>query len=55
MEIEYRDGKIEIEPCSSSHRLVRKGSLLMISATTTEKLTHAQVKKTIQAVRERRD
>lgn len=53
LDVEYRDGKVEIEPSRPHVKLVRKGSLLVVGAAAREKLTREQVNKTLRQVRER--
>jgi AbrB family looped-hinge helix DNA binding protein len=54
VEVEYRDGKVEIEPSRSQINLVRKGSLLVASTSGKGKLTQKQVSGIVREVRERR-
>jgi AbrB family looped-hinge helix DNA binding protein len=54
VEVEYRDGKVEIEPSRSQITLVRKGSLLVASTSGKGKLTQKQVSGIVREVRERR-
>ena len=54
LDIDYRDGRIEIEPVRARIKLVRKGSFLVASAPGAPPLTHEQVNKLIKEVRERR-
>jgi AbrB family looped-hinge helix DNA binding protein len=55
LEIEYREGRVEIEPVSKPVRLVRKsGVLIAIPAAGLPKATPEQVNRTIRDLRERR-
>ena len=54
LEIDYRDGKVEIEPVELPIKLVRKGSLLVATRSVKRKMTSEDVNKVMQAVRERR-
>lgn len=54
LEIECRDGKIEIEPAHIPVRLVRKGSVLVAHAAEAPALTQKEVNSVLRDVRERR-
>jgi len=55
VEIEYRAGKIEIEPLHQAPRLVRKSGLLIaIPSSRAPKLTTGEVNRIIRDQRERR-
>ncbi|MBI1791243.1 MAG: AbrB/MazE/SpoVT family DNA-binding domain-containing protein [Acidobacteria bacterium] len=54
LDIEYRDGRVEIEAVSRI-KLARRGSLLVaVAPPGTPPVTHGQVNRTIRALRERR-
>jgi AbrB family looped-hinge helix DNA binding protein len=53
--IEYRDGKVEIEPVGKRVKWVRKGSFVVARAPRgTPKMTNEQVRKLIEESREER-
>jgi AbrB family looped-hinge helix DNA binding protein len=52
LEIEYRDGKVEIEPTSPKMRLVKKRGMLVASIPGAPKLS---VKETNELIRKARD
>ena len=54
LEVEYKDGRVEIEPVRSEIKLVRKGSLLVAGASGRPTLTAKQVNRTIRDIRGRR-
>ena len=54
LEVEYRDGRVEIEPVRKRMRFVRKGSFLVASAPGAPPLTHEMVNELIEEDRERR-
>lgn len=55
LRIEYRDGKVEIEPVGQRVKWVRKGSFVVARAPRgTPPLTNAQVRKLIEEGREER-
>jgi hypothetical protein len=55
LEIEYRDGKVEIEPVRQKVRLVRKsGVLVAVPPPGLPKVTTEQVNRMIRDLRERR-
>lgn len=53
LSIEYRDGRIEIEPKSAKPRLVRKGSVLVISIPGAPKMSVEETNDWIRRSRER--
>lgn len=55
LQLEYHEGKIEIEPVRQSVRLVRRGSRLALAAPPgTRPLTNAQVNQILEEIREGR-
>jgi AbrB family looped-hinge helix DNA binding protein len=55
LEVEYRDGRIEIEPSPSAVKLRRRGSLTIMGSSGKRRLlSHQQVDRTIRSIRERR-
>ena len=54
LEVEYRDGKVEIEPVRKRVKMVRKGSFWVFHAPGAPPLTHEMVNQLIQEDRERR-
>ena len=54
LEIEYRDGKVEMEPVKAQPKLVRKGSFWVLHAPGMQRLTSRQVNRTIREIREER-
>ncbi len=55
LRIEYRDGKVEIEPIGKQVKWVRKGSFMVARAPRgTPPLTNVQVRKLIEETREER-
>ena len=54
LEVEYRDGKVEIEPVRKRIKLVRKGSLLVATAPGAPPFTHEQFNQILRDVRDRR-
>ena len=54
LEVEYRDGKVEMEPVKVQPKLVRKGSLWVLRAPGMPRLTTRQVNRTIREIREER-
>lgn len=53
LRVEYRDGKIEIEAKAPKARLVRKGSLLVISIPGVPKMTMEETNEWIRKARDR--
>jgi len=53
LSIEYRDGRIEIEPKSAKPRLVRKGSVLVVSIPGARKMSSEETNEWIRKSRER--
>ena len=55
LQLEYHEGKIEIEPARQSVRLVRRGSRLALAAPAgTRPLTNGQVNQILEEIREGR-
>ena len=54
LEVEYRDGRVEMEPVKVSSKLVRKGSFWVFSSPGMPPLTRKQVNRTIQEIRQER-
>jgi AbrB family looped-hinge helix DNA binding protein len=54
LKIEYRDGRVEIEPVLPPIRFVRKGKLLVATRRGVPPLTNDDVNRVIQEVREER-
>jgi AbrB family looped-hinge helix DNA binding protein len=53
LSIQYRDGKIEIEPKSAKPRLIRKGSVLVVSIPGAPKMSVQETNEWIRKSRER--
>ena len=53
LRVEYRDGKIEIEPKAPKPRLVRQGSIMVISVPGVPKLTIEETNEWIRKSRDR--
>ena len=53
LNVEYRDGRIEIEPACEPVKLVRKGEV-WVAEGARRRLTNAQVRKTMQSLRDER-
>ena len=54
LEVRCRDGIVEIEPVQPEVKLVRKGSVTILSCPGMPRLTQKQVNKTLRDIRERR-
>ena len=54
LEVRCRDGIVEIEPVQPEVKLVRKGSVTVLSCPGMPRLTQKQVNKTLRDIRERR-
>jgi hypothetical protein len=55
IKLEYRDGKIEIEPVRQHARVVRRGSRFVLAAPSgTAPLTNEQVNRILEEVRDER-
>jgi AbrB family looped-hinge helix DNA binding protein len=53
LEIEYRDGRIEIEPVAPKTRLVRKGSVLALTAPGAPKMSLEEMNEWVRKSRDR--